>query len=80
VAQLLLLKMPLMDVFKALSDATTTPWTNYERSTDPKSPAHLEELRDDLHQFVPPTWWAPYVPCSVLVSRAPPSCTWSSAT
>jgi hypothetical protein len=51
VAQLLLLKMPLMDVFKALSDATTTPWNNYERSTDPKSPAHLEELRDDLDQF-----------------------------
>jgi len=23
----------------------------YERSTDPKSPAHLEKLRDDLDQF-----------------------------
>jgi hypothetical protein len=51
VAQLLLLKMPLMDVFKALSEATTTPWNDYERSTDPKSQAHLEELRDDLDQF-----------------------------
>jgi hypothetical protein len=51
VAQLLLLKMPLMDVLKALSDATTNPWNDYERSTDPKSPAHLEELRDDLDQF-----------------------------
>jgi hypothetical protein len=51
VAQLLLLKMPLMAVFKALSDATTTHWNDYERSTDPKSPAHLEELRDDLDQF-----------------------------
>jgi hypothetical protein len=51
VSQLLLLKMPLMDVFKALSDATTNPWNDYERSTDPKSPAHLEELRDDLDQF-----------------------------
>jgi hypothetical protein len=51
VAQLLLLKMPLMDVLKALSDATTNPWNDYERSTDPKSPVHLEELRDDLDQF-----------------------------
>jgi hypothetical protein len=51
VAQLLPLKMPLLDVFKALSDATTTPWNDYERWSDPKSPAHLEELRDDLDQF-----------------------------
>jgi hypothetical protein len=51
VAQLLLLKMPLMDVLRALSDATTNPWNDYERSTDPKSPAHLEELRDYLDQF-----------------------------
>jgi hypothetical protein len=38
-------------VFKALADATTNPWNNYERLTDPKSPAHLEELHDDLDQF-----------------------------
>jgi hypothetical protein len=51
VAQLLLMKMPLLDVFKPLSDATTTPWNDYERSTDLKSRAHLEEPRDDLDQF-----------------------------